>query len=176
MNDSIFFFFYNLSHRSELFDKLVVFTADIFPYIVIILAGLFLLLHHEVFKAKNPLADFLQKKREITSVFIASGLAWIVARLLKLIIHTPRPFVEFSNVSALLPETGFAMPSGHATFFMALAVSIFLSHKKAGYLFMFFALLIGIARIISGVHFPVDILCGFILGVVIAYLLKKIRF
>lgn len=176
MNDSIFFFFYNLSHKSELFDKLVVFTADIFPYIVIILAGLFLLLHHEVFKAKNPLADFLQKKREITSVFIASGLAWIVARLLKLIIHTPRPFVEFSNVSALLPETGFAMPSGHATFFMALAISIFLSHKKAGYLFMFFALLIGIARIISGVHFPVDILCGFILGAVIAYLLKKIRF
>jgi len=37
---------------------------------------------------------------------------------------------------------------------------------------MFFALLIGIARIIAGVHFPVDILGGFILGILTAYLVK----
>ena len=29
----------------------------------------------------------------------------------------------------------FSFPSGHATFFMALGVAIFLSHKKMGYLF-----------------------------------------
>jgi len=37
---------------------------------------------------------------------------------------------------------------------------------------MFFAFLIGIARIIAGVHFPIDILGGFILGAGIAYLIK----
>lgn len=174
MNDSIFFFFYNLAHRSVFFDRMVVFTADILPYIVIILAGLFLLFHHEVFKADNPFADFLQKKKEIISVFLTSGCAWVVARLLKIVIHTPRPFIEFSNTQALLPETGFAFPSGHATFFMALAISIYLAHKKAGYVFIFFALLIGIARIIAGVHFPIDILGGFVLGATIAYFFKNV--
>ncbi|MCE9549273.1 phosphatase PAP2 family protein [Candidatus Nomurabacteria bacterium] len=174
MNDVIFFFLYNFSHKSAIFDWLVIFTADIFPYIVIILAGLFLLFHHEIFKAENPWQDFLQKKKEIILVFITSGFAWVIARLLKLIIHTPRPFVEFSNVQALLSETGFAFPSGHATFFTALAVAIFFYHKKVGYIFMLFALLISLARVISGVHFPIDILGGIVLGALIAYFFKNI--
>jgi undecaprenyl-diphosphatase len=74
----------------------------------------------------------------------------------------------------LLNKTDFSFPSGHATFFMALGFGIFFSHKKAGYVFIFFALLIGIARIIAGVHFPVDILSGFILGAIIAYLVRVI--
>jgi undecaprenyl-diphosphatase len=55
---------------------------------------------------------------------------------------------------------------------MGIAFAIFLTHKKAGYWFMFFALLIGLARIIVGVHFPIDILGGFILGALIAYLVR----
>jgi undecaprenyl-diphosphatase len=55
---------------------------------------------------------------------------------------------------------------------MALAFALFFSHKKIGYIFMFFAFLIGIARIIAGAHFPVDILGGFILGILTAYLVR----
>ena len=80
-----------------------------------------------------------------------------------------------SDVQSLIKETGFSFPSGHASFFMALACAIFISHKKAGYLFMFFALLIGIARIIAGVHFPVDILGGFILGYAISRVIYFFR-
>ena len=74
------------------------------------------------------------------------------------------------NIRPLFPETGFAFPSGHATFFAALAISIFFLNKKVGYIFIFFALLIGLARIMAGVHFPIDILGGFILGSLVAYL------
>jgi undecaprenyl-diphosphatase len=55
---------------------------------------------------------------------------------------------------------------------MALAFAIYLSHKKAGYIFMHIALLIGIARVAAGVHFPIDILGGFILGIFIAYIVR----
>lgn len=175
MNNTIFYIFYNLAHQSVFFDNLVIFFAVYFPYIVIILAGLFLLFHHDVFRAENSLAVFLQKKREILMVFFISGFAWVIAKLLKLFIETNRPFAEFSNVSALFPENGFAFPSGHATFFMALAISIFLLHKKVGYVFIFFALLIGVARVVGGVHFPLDILGGFVLGSIIAYFVKMYR-
>jgi undecaprenyl-diphosphatase len=93
-----------------------------------------------------------------------------LAYIFKFLIHTPRPFDAFTQVHSLIPESGFAFPSGHATFFMALAVSIFFYHKKAGYVFMFFALLIGLARIAAGVHFPADILGGFVLGGLVSYL------
>ncbi|OGI60421.1 hypothetical protein A2641_00115 [Candidatus Nomurabacteria bacterium RIFCSPHIGHO2_01_FULL_37_25] len=173
MNEIIFFFFYNLAHQSQIFDDIVIFFAVYFPYVVVFIAGIFLLTHHEVFKDKNTLQVFLIKKKEILSAFFSGVLAQVLAYGLKIFFHTSRPFLDLPNVSALFHETGFAFPSGHATFFAALSVSLFFTHKKVGYIFMFFALLIGLARIIAGVHFPVDILGGFILGAFTAFFVKK---
>jgi len=170
MNNQIFFFFYNFAHQSKILDGIIIFFALYFPYVVVILAGLFLLFHHEVLQAETPYRVFWEKKREILKVFFSGCLAWILAYVLKILIHTPRPFDALPQVHSLVPESGFAFPSGHATFFMALAVAIFFYHKKAGYVFMFFALLIGIARITTGVHFPIDILGGFVLGGLVSYL------
>ena len=174
MNNIIFFFFYNLAHQSKFFDDIVVFFAVYFPYLVIILAALFLLFHHDVFKAENPFQVFIQKKKEILLVFFAGILAWLVDTVLKFLFHTVRPFDIFTQVHPLFTESWYSFPSGHATFFMALAVSIFFSHKKMGYVFMFFALFIGIARIIAGVHFPIDILGGFIIGALVAFFVKNV--
>ena len=174
LNNQIFFALYSLAHQSVFFDKVFVFFAQTFPYFVVLGAGIFLLFHHEVLPSKNPFKIFKQKWKEIVLVFFAGGFAWVISHFLKTIFHTLRPFVEFSNVHNLISETGYAFPSGHATFYMALAFAVFLTHKKAGYWFMFFALLIGLARIIVGVHFPIDILGGFILGALIAYLVRFI--
>jgi len=174
MNYAFFFFLYGLAHQSKIFDDIIIFFAVYFPYLVIILAGLFLLFHHEVFGAAEPFRVFMQKKKEILLVFFSGIVAYLVADILKIFIHTPRPFDAFSSVHALISETGYSFPSGHATFFMALAFSLFFSHKKAGYVFMFFALIIGIARIIAGVHFPIDILGGFVLGALVAFLMENV--
>ncbi len=173
MNNSIFYFFYNLAHQAQIFDWVVIFLAVYFPYVVVILAGLFLLFHHEVFKAESSLQVFLQKKKEILAAFVSSFLAYFLAVILKILFQFPRPFLALPHVSSLFPETGFSFPSGHAAFFSALAVSLFFDDKKTGYIFIFFALLIGLARIIAGVHFPMDIFGGFILGGAIAFLVKK---
>lgn len=156
MNNEIFYFFYNLAHQSIFFDNLIVFFAVYFPYLVILLAALFLIFYRKSWK-------------EFFLVFFSSGLAVFFDLIFKYLIHTPRPFVAFANISGLFPESGYAFPSGHATFFMALAISLFFLNKKTGYIFMFFALLIGIARIIAGAHFPIDILGGFILGGIVSY-------
>lgn len=175
MNEIIFLFFYNLAHHSDFFDKLIVFFAVYFPYIVVILAGLFLLFHlsaqagHEVLRVKSPFQVFMEKKKEILSVFFSVLSAYFISVVLKILLHTQRPFMALHDVYALFNESSFSFPSGHAAFFSALAVSLFFLHKKAGYVFMFFALLIGLARIIAGVHFPIDILGGFILGGIISY-------
>jgi membrane-associated phospholipid phosphatase len=181
LNTQIFFIFYNLAHQSKIFDALAVFIAKPFPNLVILLAVIFLLFHHEVLSFKNRLGNeaiwdsfriLKQKWKEIVLVFFSGIFAWGIAHVIKVIVQSPRPYLVLENVFPLLAKTDFSFPSGHATFFMALATAIFLSHKKAGYLFGFFALLIGLARIITGVHFPVDILGGYILGALIAYLVR----
>jgi undecaprenyl-diphosphatase len=67
-----------------------------------------------------------------------------------------------------------SFPSGHAMFFGALAMSLFFVHKRMGYLYFVVALIVGLARIAAGVHFPVDIFVSYILGIIIAYIFKLI--
>ena len=184
INNQIFFTLYDLAHRFIFFDKLVVFTAEYLPYLVILVASIFLLWHHEVFFLKDVSGSLIKKTfsqiilsirakwAEIVLVFFSGVLAWCLSQVLKIIIHIPRPFIAFSNVVPLVRETSYSFPSGHATFFMALAFALYFSHKKVGYIFIFLALLIGLARIIAGVHFPLDILGGFVLGILTAYLVK----
>src|SRR3989338_9300520 len=122
MNETIFFFFYNLAHKSELLDQIVVFFAVYFPYFVILLAGLFLFLYR-----KNWRKFFL--------VFFSGFLAYFISKILKILIHTDRPFIELSGIPALFSETGYSFPSSHSAFFMALAISLFFLNKKVGYIF-----------------------------------------
>lgn len=176
MNETIFYFFYNFAHQSVSLDWLIVFCAQTFPYIVIMLAGIFLLFHHEIFRAQNPFQVLMQKYREILIVFFSAGIAVVLAKLFKLLFHTIRPFELLPQVQSLFFESDYAFPSGHATFFMALAFAIYFSHKKIGYVFMFLALIIGLARVVAGVHFPIDILGGFLLGIGTAYLVRHLSF
>ena len=174
MNEAIFLFFYSLAHRWEFLDALVVFAAEVLPYLVIAAAGVFLLFHHEVLPSRNPFAEFKNKWKEIFFVFLTSIIAYGAAISLKIFFTLERPVLLMGDLMPLIAKDSHSFPSGHATFFGALATAIFLKHKKAGYLFMLAALLIGLARIIAGVHFPLDILGGFLLGALIAYFLRNV--
>lgn len=178
MNNQIFFFFYNLAHRSELFDKLVVFVADIFPYILLVLSGVFLLFFYKILPSQNPFREFVNKWRLFLPILLTFIFALASSVLLKLLFHTERPFTLFREVVPLLTQTDHAFPSGHTLIFTALAFAVLSISKKAGYIFLFFAVLIGISRIVAGVHFPVDIFGGFIFGFLVykavAYFFKRI--
>lgn len=174
INNSIFFSLYNLSHQSICFDEFISFVAHILPYIVVVGAFIFLLFHHEIIKSKNPFDELIKKWKEISIAFFSGAVAWGVATIIKLIVQAPRPYLVFPDIIPLLSKTDFSFPSGHATFFMALGVAIYLSHKKVGIIFIILALLIGLARIIIGVHFPIDILFGFIFGAIVAILFNLI--
>lgn len=175
LNNNIFHFFYNLSHKSVFIDWLIVFVAHTLPYLVIVFAFLYLLTHKEIVNSKNlsaqagPFEPIRRKWTETVFVFSSGIIAWCVATLLKFVFQANRPYLTLRDVEPLISKTDYSFPSGHATFFMALAVAMYLSHKKAGYIFIVLALLIGLARIAAGVHYPVDIIGGFILGGLVAY-------
>ncbi len=175
MNNTIFYFFYNLAHQSLFTDKIIVFFAVYFPFIVIFSAGVFLLMHHEVFKAKSTLQILLQKKKEILGAFFVGIFAYLLSFIFKLFFQTLRPFDLLNGVNPLFFPTDYSFPSGHATFFFALAFSMLFNHRNSGIIFLVFAFLIGIARVIAGVHFPVDILGGILLGFIVSLIINFIN-
>lgn len=172
MNNSIFYFFYNLAHQFNFLDNVIIFTAVYLPWFVTIAAFLFLIFHHKIHSHATPFKEFVNKWREFFFVFFTGAFAWVMAAILKILVHTPRPFMILTDVQPLFNESGFAFPSGHATFFSALGFALFIKHKRVGYVFILFAILIGIARVTAGVHFPIDILGGFALGWLITYFLR----
>ena len=75
-------------------------------------------------------------------------------------------------VKQLIPESGYSFPSGHAAFYFALSMGVYLYNKKLGAAFFVVSVLMGIARIFAGVHWPADILGGALVGIVTALLVN----
>ncbi len=163
MNIEIFNFLHNFSGRSDILDKVIVFIAEPFGYILIVIAYLFLLFHGE--NESSGLKNISKKFREIIILSFSVFTAYIVSLIIKNIVNNPRPFLILNDVNELFVYGGYdSFPSGHATFFAALAAAIFIYHRKIGFLFGLGAIIIGLSRIIAGIHFPIDILAGFVLG------------
>jgi undecaprenyl-diphosphatase len=72
---------------------------------------------------------------------------------------------------------GYSFVSGHATTSMAVSLFVYLSLKKYyKYLLLIFIwpLFFGYSRIYVGVHFPIDVLSGFILGAMFGIIFYKL--
>ncbi len=85
--------------------------------------------------------------------------------LLKKLLKRPRPADLLHNFDAhITPADKFSLPSGHtaAAFLMATILSYFYP-LIAGLVFVW-AGLIGLSRVLLGVHYPTDILAGAALG------------
>ncbi len=85
---------------------------------------------------------------------------------LKLTFGWPRPYWVSGQVRPLSAETSFGMPSGHAQNATAVWVGLaaWLRRRWAYVLFGLLALLIGLSRPYLGVHFPTDVLAGWLVG------------
>lgn len=98
--------------------------------------------------------------------------------LLKNIFQEARPFVAYPEIIPLVTEvsaSSYAFPSGHATSSFAAAFVIWrYLPRKWGICAMIIAVLISFSRIYLGVHYPGDVLAGFILGYIIARLSEAI--
>jgi undecaprenyl-diphosphatase len=110
-------------------------------------------------------ALYRRRPREVIQLGVTLFFAFAMATILGQLSSEQRPF-QSHLVHQLIPhEPGVAMPSDHATAAFALAFGIcaFLSRRWRLVLTVA-ALVIGVARIWSGVHYPGDILAAAIIA------------
>ncbi len=91
---------------------------------------------------------------------------------LKLAFHGPRPYWYSPSVRDLATETSFGVPSGHAQS-AAVVWGLLAAYLRKwwGWLVAgLLILLIGISRLFLGVHFPHDVLLGWLIGGLILWL------
>lgn len=110
-------------------------------------------------------------KKYIAKMIIFTIIGGCICQLISHFFHMPRPFVLGigHNIISHAPTGSF--PSNHMFIFSSIAFSyLFSPYKKYGIALLFVAWLVGWSRVFVGVHFPLDILGGFILAFLVNYL------
>ena len=95
----------------------------------------------------------------------ASG--FVILSLLRKKINAPRPYEEWAIKPLLDRDSpGQSMPSRHV--FSATIISMACLHASlsVGVILLVFSALLGLVRVLGGVHFPKDVVIGYICGLV----------
>jgi len=116
-----------------------------------------------------PLIYWCVNKRIGISLGYVSLLSAWVNSLVKHLFKIPRPWTFDSRVRALVEATGPSFPSGHSQGAMVnLGYLAYRFRKPVLWVLVGLAILgVGLSRIVLGVHFPQDVLGGWLIGLVV---------
>ena len=160
LNETLAIALNSLVGRSSAGDAMISFFATYLAFALVVIALIAL------YRAHWP------RDKKIKALLVAA-VSTVVARFgvveaIRAVYPNPRPFAALTEIRPLFTDTSFSFPSGHASFFFALAAAIYCYDKRLGLWFAAATLLMGIARITAGVHYPADILAGAVVGYVVA--------
>ncbi|OGH64667.1 MAG: hypothetical protein A2821_04420 [Candidatus Magasanikbacteria bacterium RIFCSPHIGHO2_01_FULL_41_23] len=162
----LFFLANRYSGRWKFFDRAVIFFAKNAIF-AIGLAAVWQIGDHVSWEWIN--FSFLIGKFLLGSG-LALGLSWLFGWLYP---HR-RPVIEFPEVKEIIKPLSHwkSLPSDHAIMSALLAYFIFFlpSAPSIALSYFFWAIIISVARVFAGVHYPRDIVAGWILATTVAFI------
>lgn len=167
MNTQVFLFLYNLLGLHPFISPIVYFLGNSLSYLLV--GGFFVYL----FFGRKLI--FKKRLFILLTSLVSGSIASICVFFIRSMYHSPRPFVLLKTVVPLINESNQALqsfPSNHAAIFFAIGTFIYFYHTRLGAAYLIAAIFISIARVVAGVHWPLDILAGATIGVASAHLIK----
>ncbi|MBI3754358.1 MAG: phosphatase PAP2 family protein [Deltaproteobacteria bacterium] len=106
-----------------------------------------------------------KERKMLILVVVAVLTSDLIADTLKHLIHRVRPCNALTDVRILVGCTkSFSFPSGHATNVFASAVYLSYIYRRYAIVFFSMAVLVAYSRIYVGVHYPLDVMGGALVG------------
>ncbi|AIL64933.1 undecaprenyl pyrophosphate phosphatase [Rickettsiales bacterium Ac37b] len=192
LNFDIFYFFNSLFTENPVYSTIMVITSIFFNFInflsLLLIILVIYLYYNKSTLTKNNIIYYLSNQYiysillTIIASIIAASIGYVIKH--KYALEFPRPlcFLKNVNIIAYFNQTPAdiiqnrchkldgSFPSMHSTFAMILATSIWpLLNYYTKYLAALLVITVGISRMSLGVHFPVDLIGGYIFG----YLITK---
>lgn len=166
---SVFYFLHGFAGQSTFLDWAIIIIGEYSLYGYIVLIGY---LMYRLYYTKR-----LQEIVLYILVFVSAFIArFVVAELIRLFYHHLRPFVALHFIPLLGHETSYSFPSGHTIFFFSVATALLFVNKRLAYATYLLGFVVGIARVVAGVHYPSDIVGGIVLGVLSGYMFYQILY
>ncbi len=152
--DASLFLFLNSDCRNRVFDVVMPFVTHRMPAMV----------------APFVILLLIKERKKALAVFAVSFFSLLLSdassMALKGVVGRIRPCNALENVHLLVGCTkSFSLPSGHSTNAFAFAVPFLLmTQSRLRYIFVSLAAVVGLSRIFVGVHYPLDVASGAVLG------------
>ncbi|OGX37785.1 MAG: hypothetical protein A3C53_00800 [Omnitrophica WOR_2 bacterium RIFCSPHIGHO2_02_FULL_68_15] len=105
-----------------------------------------------------------RRRRELWAAGAGVALALIIAAVLKVAFHRPRPDEAMAGLFVAHPGIGPSFPSGHATAAFALAALLSVGWRRWRGLWWTLAAGVAWSRLYLGLHYPSDCVAGALLG------------
>ena len=122
--------------------------------------------------------DEASRYRSQIGVFVAlstMGLTSWTVQEISLAAERARPFLDH-DVSLLFYEaTDFSFPSNSVAAVFGIAAGGFGANRKLGLAMFALGAVLGFSRVFAGVHYPIDVIAGALIGPVIALLVYQFR-
>ena len=163
--------------KAECLDKIGFFLAETLGYILIVIAVLWIIKRLINMKKTAMIsADFWKGAKDLIALFVSSILLsrGIITEAIRYFYHRPRPFLTHDVLALINHSNSGSFPSGHMTLFFALSAVIYFYNRKLGWLFFVGSAIMGVARVFCGVHYPLDIIGGAVIGIGSVWLVNKI--
>lgn len=151
------------SNRIRTLDPIFLFITNTSSMVCITII-VFTLLAGWVKQAKN----LILKGSQLLVTFLTS---FIIIKALKYLIGRNRPYITYDFLDKLAQAESLSFPSGHTFEAFAFSTAVALLFKNLWIrIFIFsWAVLVGISRMILGMHYISDVIGGIILGLLTAY-------
>ncbi|TAL18955.1 phosphatase PAP2 family protein [Patescibacteria group bacterium] len=147
--------------KSPALDALIKFFATWLFYLLLLVAVTSL--------TEGGPAHFTQTLRIFLTAVAAVIIAEIISWTLGLLLYRERPFTHLKFEPLVwMPPRWKSFPSDHTTIGFTVALTFLLLAHPLGPLFLAMAVLVGLARISAGVHYPSDVLAGALLAGVVS--------
>lgn len=117
-------------------------------------------------------------KRIGKTSIVLFGVSMCINLSLKELIHAPRPIgTEGIDSHRVSTATGYSFPSGHTQSFATLVAVFYDMSRKRWFLVtgMILSFLVGVSRLFLGVHWPKDVLFGWLFAALSYYLFCYLR-
>jgi membrane-associated phospholipid phosphatase len=124
-----------------------------------------------LFRETNYRGHLLKTLHQVIVAVVGSVMGWFAVVVIKDIIAEPRPF-QNGVIDALWQTAGHAFPSGHAAVLLMVSLSLRgLVNRWLSNTLLVIAIVVPLFRFAVGVHSIMDVLVGWMIGVLFAMLI-----
>ena len=152
MDTKIYMAIHNFVNRHEMLKKPVIFINDKSPKVMMVL-----------FYGLMPILVIMRDIRVIPFALFPLIELFCVTKFRDKI-NRPRPFDVLDVTPLEEHSSGHSFPSLHCSSSFVITMALFYIHPVLGIIGLVVSIFVAVSRLLSGVHYPSDILAGILIG------------